>query len=256
MFPEPEAEAEAANGDAAAAPEGAESDAALVAEVSDEAAPPPEEAAPAAAPQPQRVLVEPEMGEIEALAAQSLYGFYPAQEAAAPPPPAAAQQQTQQQQQQPEPQTDCADADQVGSCSTAIKDEKKSSPNFNAFLPTQWSLFQPLADSPAAACVRSGSGPALPGLWTPLTPVTKAAAMQALFTEDTDALTRPPPPPSLLPPSLVHVFPATRCKDVLAATAQFDGDIVSVLAGPTWPSPTSRVPLTNLHNFRRKETCV
>ncbi|KAK3912878.1 Glucose-6-phosphate isomerase, partial [Frankliniella fusca] len=88
-----------------------------------------------------------------------------------------------------------------------------------------WTRFQPAADSPAAACLRSGSGPALPGLWTPLTPITKAATMQTLFPDDTDLLTRPPPPPSLLPPSLVHVFPSARCKDVLAAAALHDGAV-------------------------------
>ncbi|KAJ1522904.1 hypothetical protein ONE63_002044 [Megalurothrips usitatus] len=202
VFPEPEdvaaesaepAEAAVAAGEAAAESEEAGA--------GDEAAPPPADTAPLAAPQPppqpQIVLVEPEMGEVEALAAQSLYGFYPAEDGANGQPP----QQPQPPQQQEE---DAGDAMQQSS---------------------QWSRFQPAADSPAAACVRSGegSGPALPGLWTPLTPTTKAAAMQTLFPEDTLQLTKPPPPPSVLPPSLVFVFGAGRCKDVLAALATFDG---------------------------------
>ncbi|XP_034237937.1 uncharacterized protein LOC117643269 [Thrips palmi] len=198
VFPEAdEGEAEPEDGG-----EGGAAADAVPAEPAEDAAPSDDPNAPGTPPklQPvaQRVLVEPEMGEIEALAAQSLYGFYPAQGPSQCPLP-----QQQQQQQQPEEQQQQDDGQAA-----------------------QWSRFQPAADSPAACVLMASSaGPALPGLWTPLTPVTKAAAMQTLFPDDTLQLTKPPPPPSLLPPSLVFVFAATRGKDVLAAAGQHNGAV-------------------------------
>ncbi|XP_034252501.1 uncharacterized protein LOC117651984 [Thrips palmi] len=86
----------------------------------------------------------------------------------------------------------------------------------------------PALDSAAAKLLfrRDEKGPVLPGIWTPLTALSKAAAVKALFEDVAEPLFDPPTPPPPPPPeSTVICFSGDKRDEVLQLSEAFPSDV-------------------------------
>ncbi|KAK3909467.1 Thioredoxin domain-containing protein 6 [Frankliniella fusca] len=86
----------------------------------------------------------------------------------------------------------------------------------------------PALDSAAARLLfrADEKGPVLPGVWTPLTALSKAAAVKALFEDVAEPLYHPPTPPPPPPPeSTVICFAGDKCDEVLGLSENFPSEV-------------------------------
>ncbi|KAL1129040.1 hypothetical protein AAG570_013572 [Ranatra chinensis] len=85
--------------------------------------------------------------------------------------------------------------------------------------------YQPLPNS-MGAIFTVGEDSKVPGLWTPVHYLTKAAALKALFPNVIENLGIPEE--RLIPPSYVMIFEGTRAREVLDSAEQFASDVLRI----------------------------